>query len=225
MRADVVRRVRRVLLITVTLAVVVGALSIWATARPESGPAFLQPIFDYLQMRTRPHIGIVAGHSGYDPGAVCPDGLTEVKINTRVANAVADQLRQRDMYVEILQEFDTRLDGYQADAFVSIHADSCEFDLSGFKVASLEEGSVASRKLADCLWVRYAQVTGLAPHPDTITYDMRDYHAFREISPATPAVIIEIGFMKGDREFLTQEYDVAAAGIVSGIECSLTPDE
>ena len=43
--------------------------------------------------RPRPLIGIVAGHSGAnDPGAVCPDGLTEVSINLDIATRVKEQL-------------------------------------------------------------------------------------------------------------------------------------
>ncbi|MGQ9668060.1 MAG: hypothetical protein ACUVWB_12165 [Anaerolineae bacterium] len=60
-------------------------------------------------------------------------------------------------------------------------------------------------------------MTGLRPHYDTITYDMREYHAFREISPQTPGAIIEIGFMGGDRELLTRRPDLAARGIARGM--------
>jgi N-acetylmuramoyl-L-alanine amidase len=48
---------------------------------------------------------------------------------------------------------------------------------------------------------------------------MSRYHAFREIAATTPAAIIETGFLKADRELLTQRADRAAAGIVAGIEC------
>ena len=127
--------------------------------------------------------------------------------------------------MDLLTEFDPRLRDYAADAFVSIHADSCMVDLSGFKVASLAGGSQASAQLADCLWNGYETVTGLARHPDTITFDMRGYHAFREIAAATPAAIIEIGFLNGDRAYLTQHTDHVAAGIVKGVECFLLPDK
>jgi len=166
-------------------------------------------------------VGIVAGHSGNDSGAVCPDGLTEAQVNQAVADAVARVLRRRGATVDVLQEFDPRLSGYQADAFVSIHADSCEADLSGFKVASLEGGSDASERLADCLWEHYGAAASLPPHPNTITYDMSRYHAFTEISPQTPAAIIEIGFLKADRELIAGYPEKAAQGIVAGIECFL----
>ncbi|MEK7786558.1 MAG: N-acetylmuramoyl-L-alanine amidase, partial [Chloroflexota bacterium] len=74
-----------------------------------------------------PLIGIVAGHSGpqNDPGAVCPDGLTEASINLDVANRTKAILEQAGFRVDLLTEFDDRLVGYRAVAMVSIHSDSC----------------------------------------------------------------------------------------------------
>lgn len=215
------RRVQRLLLLVIALAVAAGVWSLWQMARDGQGPPWLALIFGPPQTLTGRSIGIVAGHSGNDSGAVCPDGLTEAAVNQAVAEAVVQALRRRGATVDLLQEFDGRLRGYRGDAFVSIHADSCQVELSGFKVASLAGGSRASSQLAACLWDRYAPATGLKPHPDTITYDMRGYHAFREIAADTPAAIIEIGFLKADRELLTRRQERVAAGIVTGIECFL----
>ena len=169
------------------------------------------------------HVGIVAGHRGNDSGAVCPDGLTEAEINLRIADAVAESLRSQGVRVDVLDEFDRQLRGYRADAFISIHADSCAVDLTGFKVASEEGGSEASERLATCLWDRYEAATGLPRHVETITNDMLRYHAFREIALKTPAAIIETGFLSGDRLLLTEHADQAAAGIVQGVMCFLAP--
>jgi N-acetylmuramoyl-L-alanine amidase len=161
--------------------------------------------------------------------------LTEASVNQAIAQAVTADLAGRGARVDLLAEFDGRLAGYSADAFVAIHADSCTaesrysgvesgyvgVDLSGFKVAGRAGGDKASQELADCLWDRYEAATGLARHPDTISRDMRDYHAFRRIAPTTPAAIIEVGFLKADRELLTAHADRAVAGIVAGIECFL----
>jgi N-acetylmuramoyl-L-alanine amidase len=32
-------------------------------------------------------VGIIAGHAGFDSGAVCDDGLTEVEVNATIAAA------------------------------------------------------------------------------------------------------------------------------------------
>jgi len=56
-------------------------------------------------------------------------------------------------------------------------------------------------------------------HAGSITGDMREYHAFREIDPSTVAAIIETGFLNLDREILTKRTDLVAAGVVEGILC------
>lgn len=221
MRLRTLRWARAFLLLIVALAAVTAGLLGWRATVGEGLVAGLQALLRPDPALSGRHIGIVAGHSGNDSGAVCPDGLQEVEVNQAVADAVARLLRRQGASVDVLREFDSRLSGYQADAFLSIHADSCAVDLSGFKVASLEGGSGASKQLADCLWERYGAVTSLSPHPDTVTYDMSRYHAFREISAATPSAIIEVGFLKGDRQLLTKRQDRVAAGIVAGLACFL----
>lgn len=167
----------------------------------------------------KPHVGLVAGHWQSDSGAVCPDGLKEVDINLDVAERTAGLLRRAGYKVDILSEFDPQLEHFEADVFLSIHADSCVNGVSGFKLARLPDSQVGAKadRLVDAIYQEYADVTGLEPHYDTITYDMRDYHAFHEISPQTPGAIIEIGFMGEDRDMLTRRPDLVARGIARGI--------
>jgi N-acetylmuramoyl-L-alanine amidase len=221
MRLETVRWARRLLLAVAIIAILAAAGLAWNSTGAGGGPAGVLALLGLPGGKSLGHIGIVAGHSGNDSGAVCPDGLTEAQVNRAVAEAVARSLRRRGATVDLLQEFDPLLSGYQADAFVSIHADSCEVDRSGYKVASLEGGSDASQRLTDCLWERYNAATSLEPDPNTITYDMSRYHAFGEISPQTPAAIIEIGFLKADRQIIADRPERAAQGIVAGLECFL----
>jgi N-acetylmuramoyl-L-alanine amidase len=214
-RQQVLGRAQQISLIIALLAAVAGGWTIYRwLQRQQDAQSNL-----FSGMR----VGIVAGHSGYDSGAVCPDGLTEAEVNLDIAERVAERLVRVGARVDILEEYDQRLYGYVADAFVSIHADSCESSLSGFKVARVEQSAVplVEDRLVDCLWKRYGEITGLARHPGTITHDMRDYHAFREINPQTPGAIIEVGFMGGDRRLLTRQPEVAAKGVAEGIICFL----
>lgn len=170
------------------------------------------------------HIGIVSGHRNYDSGAICPDGLTEAEINFAVAQRVVALLERMGYSVDLLEEFDDRLEGYQAEALVSIHADSCDVPgASGFKVARVANSAVPDLedRLVNCLREEYAAATDLAFHADSITFDMREYHAFYEIAPETPGVIIETGFMGDDRYLLLFQKDRVASGIVEGIVCFL----
>jgi len=174
-------------------------------------------------------IGIVAGHSGNDSGAVCLDGngnvtLTEADVNLEIAALVQQQLTQKGYQVDLLREFDTRLNGYRALAIVSIHNDSCEYvndEATGFKVAAALNTNDLNRanRLTACLVDRYQGITNMTFHAGSITGDMREYHAFREIDPSTVAAIIETGFLNLDREMLTKQTDRVAAGVVEGILC------
>jgi N-acetylmuramoyl-L-alanine amidase len=196
-------------------------LSIILTPRPVEGV----PLLSQPQLR----IGIVAGHSGNDSGAVCVDGngqvtLTEADVNLEIAAIVQQQLTQQGYTVDLLREFDTRLNGYRALAIISIHNDSCEYvndEATGFKVAAALNTNDINRanRLTACLVDRYQASTGLTFHAGSITGDMREYHAFREIDPSTVAAIIETGFLNLDREILTKHTDLVAAGVVDGILC------
>jgi N-acetylmuramoyl-L-alanine amidase len=174
-----------------------------------------------------PHVGVVAGHWGHDTGAICPDGLREVDINFGVAERVVNILRARGYQVDLLEEFDDRLQGYQADALLSIHADSCEEfpgatpPASGFKVARVANSLVpeAEDRLVACLTARYKAHTGMYFHANSITTDMSHYHTFYEIDSRTPGAIIETGFMFADRKILTERPDLVTQGIVEGIVC------
>lgn len=182
-----------------------------------------QPILQRVGQSPGPlRIGIIVGHRGSDSGAVCDDGLTETEVNANIAEQVYAQLQAQGVRAELLDEFDERLQNYYGTAVISIHADSCVYYnelATGFKIAG--SSFTDSSALSICLEQAYQEATQLTYHANTITPHMTDYHAFREIAPGTPALIIETGFMYLDRELLTSEADVPATGIVNGILCYL----
>ena len=168
-------------------------------------------------------IGIVSGHWGHDSGAVCDNGTTEQQVNLAIATLVQQKLSAYGYQVDLMQEFDPRLNGYRAAVLLSIHNDSCQYindQATGFKVAS----ALASRdpnlslRLVSCIRDRYRRVTGL-PFHDSVTPDMSQYHTFYEVDPATTAAIIEAGFLYKDYDILTGHPDVVADGIVAGLLC------
>jgi N-acetylmuramoyl-L-alanine amidase len=182
-------------------------------------------------------IGIVAGHSGppedpnfdIDPGATCPDGLTELSINEAVARKAVAALQREGYTVDLLQEFDPRLVGYQADVLVSIHSNDCQ-DYgdagTGFAVAAASSRQTTRGEdeyLLNCMVNQYGATTGL-PHHQGLTFDMTDYHTFSEVTVDTPTAIIELGFMRNDRTMLTQQQDLLAQGVANGVRCFLRPD-
>ena len=176
--------------------------------------------FNLLQV---PHIGIVIGHWPDDSGATCQDGLQEVDINAAIARQVANELEQVGYSVDLLAEFDERLHNYQGRVLVSLHADSCTVDLSGFKVARHSDSSIPDLddRLVDCLWEKYEAATSLSRDRNHITPEMYNYHVFRKIDPQTPAAIMEMGFLSGDRDLLTGQQQRVSKGITAGIRCFL----
>jgi N-acetylmuramoyl-L-alanine amidase len=171
-----------------------------------------------------PLIAIVSGHKGNDSGSVCPDGLTEATVNYDIAIRVKAGLEANSFRVDVLDEFDQRLDGYKALAVVSIHNDSCDYVnelATGYKVAgALDTGARdKSARLAACLTDRYARATGMHFHPGSVTRDMTQYHSFYEVNDTTPIAIIETGFLNLDRKILTEEPHKVAQGVIDGILC------
>lgn len=214
-----------------------GGLSEMFNAALQSAALTATPEWPTPTARPRPVIGLVAGHSGSpgqmrDPGAVCPPelgGAHEVDINETVAALTKQLLASENFDVDILEEFDPDLEGYRALALVSIHADSCTYidnNATGFKVAASLANTRPERtaRLSACLRNRYAVATGLPLHT-SVTNDMTYYHAFDEINPDTPAVIIEVGFMNLDNELLTQRPELVAQGIADGILCYLRNED
>jgi N-acetylmuramoyl-L-alanine amidase len=207
------------LLAGIVLVVIFFAFQLQRCSSPPGEESWLTGVFNTLVGAGRVRVGLVAGHAGSDSGATCPDGLQEATVNKDIAERTAGLLRRAGYRVDVLEEFDSRLKGYSAGAFVSIHTDSCVKGKSGFKVARLPASLVPQQadRLVQAIYEQYAAATGLSADPDTITNDMREYHAFREISPLTPAAIIEVGFLGEDRELLTQHADLAARGLAKGI--------
>lgn len=170
---------------------------------------------------------LISGHAGYDSGAVCtgPDDtvlLTEADVNAQVSRQAADLLRVAGADVEIFDEYDPRLENLQAEVLLSIHADSC-IDASGYKAAYYTYSTIPQieQRILDCLDLHYAAVTGLPLHPDTVTHNMTEYHAFRRIAPDTPAAILELGFLGGDQVLLTTQTDRVARGVADSLLCFL----
>ena len=175
-----------------------------------------------------PPIALVAGHSGsIDPGAICPDGLREVDVTIDVARRATSILEARGYRVEILTEFDPRLSAlrrdYSPQAFLAIHADSCVYYASGYKVARATNSAIPQEddRFVRCLSVAYAATTQLAIHAGSVTNEMTYYHGLEEISPQSPGAIIELGFLGSDHEILKGRRDLLAQGIGDGVDSFL----
>lgn len=228
MRRDLLRRLQRVLfLISLFLFLAIGLLAAQAAGYALPSPAMWFPPEPAAQP-PRIQVALISGHAGFDSGAVCTGengaaALTEAEVNARVAQRVAALLADQGVEAVVLEEYDARLDGLVADVLLSLHADSC-VDYSGYKAATRQVSLVADQeeRLLACIDQAYPAATGLAYHPFTVTRDMIGYHAFRKIAPSTPAAILEMGFLGGDKALLTNHVDRVAQGVVESLRCFLS---
>lgn len=171
-------------------------------------------------------VALISGHAGYDSGAICGDTnaptLMEVDVVARIAELTRQQLENAGMEVLLLEEHDARLTNLDAEVMLSLHADSC-IHASGYKAAYPINSAIPTteQRLIACIETHYAAYTGLAFHRNSITKDMTHYHAFRKVLPTTPTAILELGFLGGDVNLLTQEPERVAAGIAESIFCFL----
>ncbi len=172
-----------------------------------------------------PFIALLAGHSGgIDPGAICPDGLREVDVTTDVVTRTRTILQERGYRVEVLAEFDPKLSNTRRDyapkAFLSVHADSCVYYATGYKVArAANSGSPEEDdRLVRCVTADYGAATQLPFHADSITADMTRYHAFNEIDQKSPSAIIELGFLGSEHDLLKNKRELLAEGIANGVD-------
>lgn len=222
--------------LVLTAVVVATLLTLWTPGNLFSNKLLRQMLAEIESRNTpissvptftpssRPRIGIVAGHWGNDSGAVCENGTTEVDVNLRIATLVRQYLIDEGYEVDLLKEYDERLNLYSAVALVSIHNDTCQFvdeNATGFKVAAAVSNAYPEKanKLTECLIDRYAAATNLPFHYNTITDDMTYYHAFSEINSNTIAAIIETGFLNLDYKLLTENPELVARGVADGILC------
>lgn len=227
-------------ILNVSLVAVISATLF--TALPATGIGFKSPLFQPGQNNGESfgsetpivtlRVGLVVGHWGHDVGAICPEslgGFREVDINYTIADLTRQYLQSEGVNVDLLKEFDEQLKEYKGDALISIHADTCEYipELgTGYKIAEAVDNKRPEQaaRLMACLNNRYESITGLR-YDHRVTPDMTSYHAFSEVDPNTPAVIIETGYMNQDRELLTKNPSLVARGITAGIMCYLNREE
>lgn len=227
MRHDALNRASQVFLIILLISMAGIALilaQVLGLGRSEAGG--LRPLGIVAAAWDR-DVVLISGHAGYDSGAVCEDitgavTLTEAEVNARIAALTAERLRRVGASVAIFDEYDERLQGLRAAVLLSLHADSC-IEASGFKAAVHRYSVIpkTNQRLLHCINTAYPVATGLPPHPDTVTHDMTEYHAFRRIAPTTPAAILEMGFLGGDRALLTEQAARVAKGVSDAILCFL----
>ncbi|WP_097651155.1 N-acetylmuramoyl-L-alanine amidase [Candidatus Chloroploca asiatica] len=150
--------------------------------------------------------------------------ITEAELNLEIVNRITPLLEAEGVVVDIIPA--TVPPGYDADAFLAIHADgSTSGGPRGWKLATPWRASEASKALMAAVGSAYGPGTGMPEDVGGVTFNMKGYYAFswrrytHAITSTTPAIIVEMGFMTNaaDREILFGQPDRIANAIATGI--------
>jgi N-acetylmuramoyl-L-alanine amidase len=150
--------------------------------------------------------------------------VTEADLNLDIVNRIKPLLEAEGVIVDVLPA--TVPPGYDADAFLAIHADGSRSPAArGWKLATPWRASEASKNLMAAVGAAYGPATGLPEDVGGVTVNMRGYYAFNwrrhdhSIARTTPAIIVEMGFMSNaaDRNVMFGQPDRVARGIADGI--------
>jgi len=192
--------------------------------------------------RERPLVGIQIGHWQHqdapeelaglrgNTGAVWGE-YTELAIMFKLGKEVATRLKTKGVDVDVLPV--TIPPGYEADVFITLHADgNSNPSVRGFKISGPRiDYSGQAETLVEKLRDFYRVGTNLPEDPQ-ITRRMSAYYAFNwaryehAVHPYTPVAIIETGFISNneDRNFLLEETELVASSIVDGVLAFLKTD-
>lgn len=182
-----------------------------------------------------PRIGLQIGHDRVDghPDELAhlrgntggfADGLDELSVNRSVAWALKRTLEAQGVTVDLLRA--TPPAGYHADLLLSLHADSVlDPTRTGYKSAYFHPPrSGLEPQLKRFIDADYLSATGLHDDTENTTDSMRRYYAFNfrgythTIHPATPALIVELGYLSNPQDAtLLQEPDVLAGALAGGV--------
>ena len=229
------RASKYLLLLTIIVASLHPGLTAFA-ARTEGG--LLQGFASAASALPRVNVAIQAGHwkNNELPDALARlrgstgavgGGKTEAQVTLDIAQRTARLLIAKGLTVEVLPA--TVPTGYQADLFISLHADgSSSSRPRGFKVSTRWRSEVAALDaiLVQALETGYGQKTGM-PRDPSVTRAMRGYYAYStyrgeeyRLGGSTPAAILEMGFMSNaaDRALMFNNPELVARGVVAGID-------
>ena len=205
-----------------------------ATNDPNASPTVI-PTPSPRAVGSAPRVGLQVGHlrSNELPeelarlrtstGARWGD-VSEAELNLDIANRVKPLLEAQGVIVDMLPA--TVPPGYDADAFLAIHADgSTGAAARGWKLATPWRASQASKDLMAAVGAAYGPATGMPEDVGGVTFNMKGYYAFNyrrhehAIRRTTPAIIVEMGFMTSaaDRGILFGQPDRVAKGIADGV--------
>lgn len=151
----------------------------------------------------------------------------EADFNIDVANQVCAQLRLRGF--EVIQtdanaNADPKVTQTNFDLFLAIHYDADVYSKPGgfvdFAEPSTDAVTLNSQAIAKALSEEYFSTTGIESHPERSNPNTRYYYMWRNLTNATPCVLIECGIgnrYPEDHNLFTYHREKVVEGIVRGV--------
>lgn len=172
-------------------------------------------------------IGLIAGHWGYDTGHSCGPEFQNVKesdVDLLISVMVRDYLNKKGYNVDLLNEFDPKLNDYTALALLDIHTNTCDYvnnSASGFRIAPASNASypAENQRLDACIVSKYSEDTNMEYLGDQISSDDRKFYDFSKINSYTTVSVMEIGYLNLDYRTLSERTDDIVRGIGDGLIC------
>lgn len=199
----------------------------------ESGAVYLESVMRTIKDSPEDFIVVIdPGHGGEDGG--CTRGsVDEKQVNMEIAKAVEARLKEMGYQVLLTRASDEAMtleervqfaESANADAFISIHQNACEY--SNVKGAetwyNTQNAGEDSERLARLVQMYMTQASGI---DDRGVLEDETLYVIRENT--MPSCLVETGFLSNasERNNLTkQEYqDKIADGIASGINLFFMP--
>ena len=136
------------------------------------------------------------------------NGVSELEINLAVGNIIKKQLKPYGITVELLPA--TIPPKYEADLFISLHADSVSNpQRRGYKSAYFEPlRNDFDKLLQEHIDKAFLTNTHLPSDDSNVSSDMYEYYAFNKqrfrhvIAPGTPGLIVEMGYISNAKDII-----------------------
>lgn len=151
------------------------------------------------------------------------NGIDEVDVNIAVAESLREILSAEGIAVDLLPA--SVPPRYRADAVVSLHSDSSpDPTRRGYKSAHFDPPRTShERSLKRFLDDSYLNATGLPDDDSNVSGNMLRYYAFdptyrHAVSPVTPSVLVEMGYISNDHDLeVLADPTIPARAIAEGL--------
>jgi len=170
---------------------------------------------------------IQAGHEGRTSGSTGAPG--EVELNVRIRNRLSQLLINKGFMVQLVNADPTQLEiNKDFDLFLALHGDADVYGTGGgfvdYPAEFYQNGGIQdynnaeSKRIKEAIESKYFQHSEIANHPERSNANTKYYYMWRQLTPKTPCVLIEMGVVQDAHDrVLLADTDRIANALTRGI--------